>query len=882
MRYYHALTTTWVASLADTVPACHGDSKQEANVRLDAFDETLTAHNSAYNWRRVMGVLGAHRMPPENAKQPSTQQRATAMNWIQDALEANAYAKQANQENAPLRRLNRREINHSYQDLFDVDVDFVTRLLADAKSEHGYDTDAELLMVSMSDLRLYHDVARDAVETYVHFGEREDRRDHYFIKMEDVYHFGRQEGASLSYERAAKAISETQLKRVKQNRASKPVKYRDRKYGPLPHGPIPNGDVPGVDEGRGFARLHEQFILLHTPHTTAEVTIRVHAAMSPGKDGDDSKPRLRLEAGWQNIQSLRVKVIGEQDITATKDAPEIVEFKFRLEEVIAPETARWNDEGDDRWVLLVLSNYARHENGILAGSIYGQIDMELPSSATEAQPYLDQAATAAEQQENGLAHWKAGGVPYLYLDAVEAEIIPAQTDPKAPWILPSAPTKNVSGSPVAAEAVIVRDILTQFLPEVFRRTVTEGEIDHYEDLFKEMRESADGYEESIRETLASALISPAFLYVGYPAPSAKAEEPDKSELAIARNNYLASRLSYFLWSSIPDAQLRDLAACGQLTDPSTLSSEVDRMLADPRARRLTRTFVQQWTQLHKLSNTSISEELYPEYGPQFAQLLIEETIATFDDNFRNNRDAREMFSSEYMMLNNQLARHYGIDGVNSGDIERFHVGKTHERAGLLTQASILTMNSNGQDSHPIKRGVWLLERVLNDPPPPPPPSVLELDTNNPLLAGLTLKQQIEHHRSLSACSGCHEKIDPWGVIFENFDATGRWRDTVDVNGENVTIDPSSVLANGTELGDISELADYLARENEYSLMKGLVYHYMVYALGGELDVLDEAEAEAIYTSFRASGYKLKALTKYIVQSDAFTNRERVQKEGQRG
>ena len=859
---------------------CHGDSKQEANVQLDNFDETFSGHNSAYNWRRVMGVLGAHRMPPENSKQPSAQQRDVALNWIEEALEATAYAKRANQENAPLRRLNRREINHSYQDIFDVDVDFVTRLPADAKSEHGYDTDADLLMLSMSDLRLYHDVARQAVETYVHFGERKEASDLYFIEMEDVYHFGRQEGARLSYDRSARALSKSQIAQIKSARASLPPVYRDRPYGPLPHGPIPNGDVPGVGEGRGFARLHEQFMLLHTPYKTGEVTVRVHAAMTPGHNNDKSVPRLRLEAGWRNIQSLRVKIIGEKDVTASKDAPEIIEFKFQLEEVIAPETARWDDSGDDRWVLLVLSNYARHENGILAGSIYGQIDMELPSSATEDLPYQEQAAAAAAQQTKGLAHWKKGGVPYLYLDAVEAEITPAKSDPAAPWILPPGSTSDVTGSPIESEAAIVRNVLIDFLPKAFRRTVSAIEIDHYETLFIKMRENGDPYEDSVRETLASALISPAFLYIGYPTPDIAAES-DTTKL-LTRNNYLASRLSYFLWSSIPDHQLRFLAESKKLTDPAILSNEVDRMLADPRSGRMMRTFANQWMQLHKLSNTSVSEELYPDYGPQFADLLIEETVSTFKDNFQNNRDARELFSSEYMMLNDQLARHYGVEGVTGGDIQRIHVGDTEQRAGLLTQGSILTINSNGQDSHPIKRGVWLLERVLNDPPPPPPPSVPELDTNNPLLAGMTLKQQIEHHRSLSACSGCHEKIDPWGVIFENFDATGRWRDTVKINGEIVAVDSSSFLANGTKLENIAELAEYLDSDPDETRMKSLVYHYMVYALGRELDVLDETEAEVIYSSFRASGYKLAALTKYIVQSDAFTNRETLNSKGQKG
>jgi uncharacterized membrane protein len=846
---------------------CHGDGKQEANVLLADFDPTFRESMSRHHWNRVLGVLGSHRMPPEDAKQPGAQSRAQAIAWIQDALEEYAYVRRAERANAPLRRLNKRELNFVYQDLFGVNSNFVSSLPADPRSLHGYDTDASMLLVSMSDLRFYHDIARQAVDKYIGTtgSDRDQGVERFFVELEDVYHFGRQEGNQISRDRAAESISKDEIQRLHSKRSvSQPV-YRYRKYGPLPYGLIPTGDVPGVGEGRGFARLHEQFMLLKTKLRRGQVVINVSAAMTPGKNGDPSMPRLRLEAGWRKEQSLRVSNVGEYDITARVDEPQSVEFRFRLEDVIIPEPGRIRPETGYNWLLLVLSNAARHEGGTLAGSIYGQIDTNLESSKTEGEAYVEQAASAAIYQEAGYKAWEEHGVPYLHLDALEATITPVEADPDSPWII--APPDDNSDWAVMNR---VKGVLERFLPLAFRRPVRESEIEHYLALFHKLYSAGDGFEVSLQETMAAVLISPEFLFIGYPEDGVQGE-PGEIE-AVRQNQYLASRLSFFLWSSIPDKRLQELAANLELTDPAVLAGEVDRMLADPKSSRMSRAFADQWLQLDKVFNVGVSNEIYPDFGAEFARLIAEETRATFDDVFRHDRDARTLYSSEHMLLNQELARHYGIDGVWGGDLRRVEVGDVSNRAGLITQASVLTMNSDGSDSHPIKRGVWLLERVLDDPPPPPPPSVPNLDTNDPLLAGLTLKEKIEHHRSLSACSGCHEKIDPWGVVFENFDATGRWRNEITDAAPPGIIDASSVLPDGTEISDFEAFVDYIPKEKESELMGSLVHHMMMYALGRELDILDEQEAESVKMTFRTSGYKLSSLIKAIVQTDAFTNR----------
>ncbi|MFC3122693.1 DUF1592 domain-containing protein [Agaribacter flavus] len=877
---------------------CHGAGKQEANVRLDTLDPAFMQFSSQYEWQKVLDVLGAHRMPPDDAKQPSDAKRAQAITWIRDALHEHAYAKRAERKASSIRRLSRRELNYTYQDLFGVDADFATHLPSDAKSLHGYDTDANTLLVSMSDLKAYQEMARQAVSRYVEFASNDKRdtkqTDYYLVEMEDIYHYCRLEGDKLSYERAPAPMPFYAFEQAKMARQNKVAEYRYRDYGPLPFGQIPVGDVRGLGEGRGFARAHEQFMLIKTRHRVGEVVVNVHSATTGDSSGKGSRPKLRVEAGWRKEQSLRVKVVGEDDITAPLSSPQQSEFRFRLEDVVAPASATFYDENSEyNWLLLVFSNYARHEKGALGGSIYGQIDMNLASAQHVVPTFITQAANAKASQAQAEKAWREAQLPVLKLDAVEISITPVQEDQSSPFVIPA-----IAGMSEQEERKLVEQSLKKFLERAFRRLVSTTELADYFGLYKDLRRQGDSFKTALRETLAASLISPEFLYIGFPTSIQGNEQPAMQNVSYPldhenhansasseeKNNYshqvLASKLSYFLWSSMPDKRLRQLAHEGRLNDPYVLSTEVDRMLDDPKSRRMSADFVKQWLQLDKFDNITVAGDKFPEYGDELGQSMIQQSILRFQDNFHQNQDARKLYFSDHMILNKVLARHYGIENFESGEFDRVTLPNTDDsdwippNLGLMTHASVLTINSDGEDSHPIKRGVWLLERVFNEPPPPPPPSVPDLDPNNPLLAGLSLKQKIEQHRALSACSGCHEKIDPWGVLLENYDALGRWRDTTETEqAQSVPVDASSILPDGTEVNSLLEFRVYLRDEREEKLMKAIVHHMMLYALGRELDILDEKEAEAIYSSFRASGYRLSALTKAIVQSDAFTNRE---------
>lgn len=827
---------------------CHGDEDAEGGIRLDEMAPHSGFALNLENWNHVRDMLATLEMPPEDARAMPKNVRERVLAWVDVALEEAAVSKRLANGSFPMRRLSRREYQHSLQDLFNVSAAIGGQLPPDPISEKGYDTAADLLMISNVDLQLYLEVARRALDTYVHFGDRTSERERFFFELEDIYHFCRGAGYKRTLKLAPNPLSERERDTVWKKRAGQTPVFMDRKYGPLPFGEIPTGDVPGVGEGRGFARLHEQFVTIKTEQTVGEVVVRIHAAATPGLDG--SYPILRLETGRSFHQSLKAMNVGEHDVFAEKGKPGVYEFRFRLEDALPP-LRDWRGNNPGPYLLFVISNAARHEDGTLSGSRFGQGDTYTDGVIETQKVVLDQTEDAIESAKEGLARWESGNPNFLYLDAMEVEILPLSSDPKTPWIV-DRPSDS------ADEEKIARQTLEQFIPIAFRRSTSRDEVDRFLSLYRQLLKNGSNFEEALKDVMSSVLISRSFLFIGHPNPS------DGS----AHQSLLASRLSYFIWSSIPDPRLVRLAESGELSDPKVLAGEVARMVESPKAARFVESFTNQWLGLEKMKDVAVSSELYPKFDVELSDLLKRQTIETVKDIFMNDRDARDLFRSHTMLLNAQLADHYGYDSITGGALRRVDLrDRAMNWGGILSHGSVMTLNSDGRDSHPIKRGVWLLEKVLDDPPPPPPPVVPEIDESDPAFKAMSLKDKIEHHREVHACSGCHGKIDPWGIPFEEYDATGRWRDT---QNSARAIDASTVLPDGLELGGFEALSQHLLEDREEQMMLSLVKHMMTYALGRDLDLLDERESEMILRSFKISGYNLKHLALAIAQSDAFT------------
>ncbi len=826
---------------------CHGPNKEKSGIRFDKLDPLSLSEFDIENLSHVRDVLTYEEMPPEEAdRQLTDTERQRLLAWIEQSLREVTAQKRSLESQPRLRRLTKREYNNTLRELFNAPSEFDTLLPPDPISEQGYDTAHKLLMISQVDLKIYMETARIALEKFMNFGEPNGEKERFFIEIEDVYTYCRGKGETLSKERAPASLSPIEFAEAKAAHHQSPTTYRNRKYGPLPFGYIDHGVVSGVDEGIGFARLHSQFLLIRTKQRTGEVVVRVHAAATRGADG--SFPRMRLEAGRRSVQNLKVINGGEYDITAPQSDPGVYEFHFRLENALQISLGSEEDRKFEH-MLFVISNVARNDNGVLAASVEGQDDPSLWDSYKPATAIRSQTLSAIEQTKKAMATWEAAQTNFLHLDAIEVEILPSKNDPENPWNL-TAPDSPKT------ERDFANKTLNTFLPKIFRRPLQTGEFKRYYRLYQKLREEGQDHKTALVDTFVAAMVSPSFLYIGKPAE----DLPYTDSLAFA------SKLAYFLWASPPDEKLIRLAANGKLRNRKTLAAEIDRMLADPKSERFSATFIEQWLALQYLDEIKIDYELYPEYGPELANLTKRQTIETFQETFHSGMDARQLFHSDRTLLNDLLARHYGLPSIDGGDLRPVPTPRTRQAGGILTHASVLTMNSDGKQSHPVKRGAWLLERILHDPPPPPPPAVPDLDPSSADNRHLSLKDRIALHRQQNGCTNCHNKIDPWGIAFESFDATGRW---LDPNSAPFLIDSSTRLPDGTELSGAADLAEYMLESKETEMMHAIVKSLMTYAVGAELDILDEAEINQVFTSFQKSGYNMKSLAKAIAQTQKF-------------
>ena len=420
------------------------------------------------------------------------------------------------------------------------------------------------------------------------------------------------------------------------------------------------------------------------------------------------------------------------------------------------------------------------------------------------------------------------------------------------------------GKPRPADpTVAARAILTQFTRRAWRRPVEPIEIDRLLALYDRARQQGDSFEGGVKLALKAALVSPHFLFIGSSlnvgSSLAATLHPEPLD-----DFALASRLSYFLWSSMPDDELLDLAERGQLR--TSLPAQVRRMLASPKSRALVENFAGQWLQIRSLETFQPDRKLFPEFDPVLRGAMQRETELFFEHVMRADRSLFDFLTGDYTFVNGRLARFYGLPGVTGDEFEQVSLAGTPRR-GVLTQAAVLTLTSNPTRTSPVKRGKWVLDNLLGTPPPPPPPNIPELDDKSRKLTG-SLRQQLEQHRTNATCASCHARMDPIGFGLENFNAIGAWRDK---DGTD-KVDASGKLAGGETFTSAAELADLLARKKRWEFLHCLADRTLTYALGRGTEYYDRPALEKIVADVEADGDKFSALVLAVVQSFPFQNR----------
>ena len=405
-------------------------------------------------------------------------------------------------------------------------------------------------------------------------------------------------------------------------------------------------------------------------------------------------------------------------------------------------------------------------------------------------------------------------------------------------------------------------VLDAFLRRAWRRPVSEEELNQWTAHFTKIQKQGGSDVLSLKETLAAALASSNFIYLSEPHLAKISRKLSPHELA--------SRLSYFLWSSLPDEELSGLADSGRLLESSVLKKQFARMLADEKADRFAEQFSMQWLDLEGVDRVAINPQYYRNFDNRLKPDMVGETLAFFREILRSNSSALQFLAADFTMLNATLAKHYGLSGPKSQRFERVSLKGTNRPGGLLGHASTHLAGSDGADSHPIKRAVWIRERLLHDPPNPPPPDVPGLETSVPNFEKLSVREQLDLHRKKEACADCHRSIDPWGIALEGYDAIGLLRKKTARRKKPVSTE--AILPGNHEISGLADLQKFLLNERREQFAHALVSKLLTYALGRSLKLEDEPLVEELSASFAKNNYQLADLMGNIVTSRSFLSR----------
>jgi hypothetical protein len=413
-------------------------------------------------------------------------------------------------------------------------------------------------------------------------------------------------------------------------------------------------------------------------------------------------------------------------------------------------------------------------------------------------------------------------------------------------------------------------ILRRFVPKAFRRQVNEDEIKLYVALVGSGLEQGRTFEEALRLGLNAVLCSPDFLYL-------------KNSPGRLSDFELACRLSYFLWSTMPDDPLLELAGKGQLGMPETLQAQVERLLNDPRAHAFTENFTGQWLNVRDVFATTPEMSLYRDYDDLLGQSMVRETHLFFEEMLKGDRSLLEFVHCDWSILNERLAQHYGITGVKGHSFRKVDLPADSHRGGVLTQASVLKVTANGTTTSPVQRGAFVLDSILGTPPPPPPNDVEAIEPD--IRGATTIRAQLAKHRQNAACATCHAKIDPPGFALESFDVIGRWRERYRIYAsdqvgmgrglrqtkDGALVDCADELDRKGKFRNVDEFKKLLLEDKE-QIARSLTEKLLVFATGHKMEFADRDTLEKIVAALPSTNYGFRALVHEVVQSDTFRNK----------
>jgi Protein of unknown function (DUF1592)/Protein of unknown function (DUF1588)/Protein of unknown function (DUF1587)/Protein of unknown function (DUF1585)/Protein of unknown function (DUF1595)/Ca-dependent carbohydrate-binding module xylan-binding/Cytochrome C oxidase, cbb3-type, subunit III len=732
--------------LAQYCFGCHGNGKKKGDVALDKYTSAKAVLADRKVWKTVGEVLEQGLMPPENKPQPSDQQRAALVAFVDGAVNELDCSGPRDPGRVTIRRLNRNEYNNTIRDLVGVDFKPAAEFPAD-DTGYGFDNIADVL--SMSPL---------LVEKYLS---------------------------------AADEILERVYNRPDPYKAAT-VRYVAAELRGDSGAPFDNSAWKFQQNGQAW-KSHEIAI-------EGDYEIRVRAYQEAFGD-EAAKMVVRVDD--KDLETFEVKATERKKSDSYSIRQHLSRGKHKI------GAAFINNAKDD-------TNADKSKRGdrnlvLLSFSIEGPFNAK-----------------------------------------------PGQVRDPLKELFFVTPGSGLT------EAQAARQIIERFATRAFRRPVTKEEGDRLIGLYLNARREGETYETAVRVPLTAVLVSPYFLYRIEP------DRPGTPGTVRALNDYeLATRLSYFLWSGMPDEELMTLAGQGKLKDAAVLEKQVKRMLADGKASEFVRNFVGQWLELRNLESHEVDGRRFRRFGSVLRTAMRRETELFFESIMKEDRSVLEFLTADYTFVNEPLAQHYGLKNANvKGDEDFVKVSLAGTpRRGVLTQGSILTLTAMPTRTSPVKRGVFILEQILGTPPPPPPPNVPPLADKPADEQNAPLRERLAKHRADPTCASCHVRMDGLGFALENFDPVGQWRD----QEGRFPVDSTGELVGGKKIKGAEGLRELLvSRKSDF--VRCLAEKMLTYALGRGIEEYDRCTVKDITREVEKSEYRFSGLVMGIVKSEAFMKR----------
>ncbi|WP_395093204.1 DUF1592 domain-containing protein [Armatimonas sp.] len=793
--------------------ACHSGDKAKGTFRADgALTPRFSDRTIKGKWAEVVNQLNSHLMPPKETPQPTPTEVSMFMDWVSVQTKN---AEETLRDRAPvMRRLTREEYKNSLRDL--TGVDFDTSGFPTDPSAGGFDNNARALTVSPLHIELY------AV--------------------------------------AAKQVLDRALVDDSQPRPEKIVWRFDPK-------------ATAMDARRVKLDAKNNFVIVNGGKNTEEGEWVVVHHESWDKGVDARNFAVPIEGTYTIRLRASGRIPSREQVTASAEKF----LAFRRDEDLRknPNGAKYHQQTYQRDLLHFQTDpmYNYGSPRVKLVQHLGSQPRTVAEFDVDAAPKTYEFPVRFTTQSAGLNFHYAYDIPRVLENAwcqshenfARPELLIDWFELEGPvydaWP-PSSHSKILFPSPLrqSNERAYAKEVVARFLRQAYRRPIAETELTGKLALFDQARQG-QSFVEAIKAPLTAVLASPHFLFLMEPVGKLS-------------DHALAARLSYFLWGTQPDPTLSLLADTGKLHEPATLRSQTNRLLADPRASEFVRRFAGQWLGLGQVGANPPATDLYPGYDRHFELSIVRESEAFFAEILTHDLDALNLIKSNFVVINERLARAYGIPGVKGDSFRRVAVPPGVHRGGVPTQASILTTTSNGTRTSPVKRGTWIMKTLLNADPGLPVANAGEIAARVPGIEKATVRKRLEIHRTRPQCARCHSHIDPLGFSLENFDASGAWREREGfgykgrVEQNDPLIDASSSLPDGTKITGVDGLQDALLAQSD-AFLTCLATKILTFALGRELSLADRPLVQGAVVHMKHNKRTLRALIEYTITSEAF-------------